>query len=94
MELSSIQNIFKGYLCIIGLNMSRQLLIPCIKMEPLNVRDESYFLWQDVSLLSQNYPKTCGLMHWWLQRILEIVVIIETPENPIWKFHRFETKFR
>ena len=38
-------------------------LIRCIKMEPLNVHGEPYFLWQDVSYLSQNYLKTCGFTH-------------------------------
>ena len=35
-----------------------------------------------VSLLSQNCPKTCGFMHWCLQCILEIAVIIKTQEKP------------
>ena len=63
MEWSSLLNIFNGYRYLIESTMSSQLLYLCIKMGPLHSHSELYFLWQDVSLLSQNYPKTCGFMH-------------------------------
>ena len=59
-------------------------------MGPLNGHGELYFLWQDVSLLSQNCPKTCGFTHWWLQCILEIMI----RKNTIWKFYQFKTKLK
>ena len=46
----------------------------------LNGHGEFYFL-QDISLPSQNCPKTCGFTHWWFQHILEIVVIIKTQKS-------------
>ena len=36
-----------------------QLLILRIKLGPLNGHGKLYFLWQGVSLLNQNFPKTC-----------------------------------
>ena len=80
MERSSLLNLYNGYLYLIELNMSSHLLILCIKMGLLNSHSK-LFLWQSVSLLSQNCPKTCGFMHWWLQCILKIV-IIKTQEKP------------
>ena len=56
-------NLFNDYLYLIGSNMSSQLLILRIKIGLLNGHGELYFLWQSVSLLSQNYPKTCGFTH-------------------------------
>ena len=67
MEFTS--ELFNDYLYLIESNTSSQLLILCIKMGPLNSHDKLYFLWQGVSLLSQNCPKTCGFTHWWIQHI-------------------------
>ena len=63
MELSLFLNLFNSLLYLTESNMSSQLLILRIKMELLNVRGELYFLWQGVSLLSQNCPKTYGFTH-------------------------------
>ena len=60
---------FQWLLVFIESNMNSQLLILLIKMGPLNSHGELNFLWQGVSLLSQNCSKT------WLQHILEIVII-------------------
>ena len=79
MEPSSLPNLFSGYLT--ESNISSQLLILHIKMEPSNIHGEPYFPWQGVSLLSQNCPKTCEFIYWWLQGIIEIIVIIETQEK-------------
>ena len=59
-EFTSV--LFNGYLYLIESNMGCHLLILCIKMELLNSCGE-LFLWQGVSLLSQNCPKTCGFTH-------------------------------
>ena len=64
MELSSLLNRFNSYLYLTELNMTSQLLILHIKMEPLSVCGAPYFPWQGVSLLSQNCPKTCVFTHW------------------------------
>ena len=55
-------------------------------MGPLNGHCELYFLLQGVSLLSQNCPRTCGFTHWWLQCILEIVIIKKTRKTPYESF--------
>ena len=63
-EQSLLLNLFNGYLYLTEPNMSDQLLILCIKIGPLNGHGELYFLWQGVSLSSQNcQKKTCGFMH-------------------------------
>ena len=94
MELSSLLNLFNSYLYMIRSNMSRQLLIHCIKMEPLSICDEPYYPWQGVTLLSQNCPKTYGFTYWWCQRILEIVVIIETQQKPHMKVSLVQNQIR
>ena len=41
---------------------------------------------------SQNCIKTWGFTHWWLQHILEIIVIMKTQEKQM--FYRFKTKLK
>ena len=82
---SSFPNLFNSYLFLIESNMSSQLLILCIKMGLLNGYGKLYFQWQDVSLLRQNCPKTCGFTLK-LQFILEIIVITKTWEKPCQSF--------
>ena len=62
-EWSSLLKLFNGYLYLIESNASSQLLILLIKMGLLNGHVELYFLWQGVSLLSQNCLKNCGFAH-------------------------------
>ena len=54
---------FNSYLYLIESNTRGQLLILRIKMGLLNSHGKLYFLWQGVSLLSQNCPKTHGFTH-------------------------------
>ena len=80
-EQSSLLNLLNSYLYLIESNTSSQLPILHIKMGPPNSHGKLYFLWQGVSLLSQNCPKTCGYIHWWFQCILEIIVIKNPQES-------------
>ena len=70
------------YLYLIESNTRGQYLIFCSKVGPLYGHGKLYFLWQGISLLSQNCLKTCGFTHWWLQCIFKLIVTIKTQEKP------------